>query len=506
MVGQQIISAGLQLPLPILITLLGGMVTPFIGLISEKAKVRLTDTWMVLVSALSLYGVYTLYDQVSKAPGNVLLMYSWGQAPPFGGCFEIDMLSVFMAFSIGLLALLVSVYSISYMEHESRVPEFNTLVIFMVSGMYGIIMSGDLFTLFIFWELMGLSSYVLVSFLKRNWGPIEAGFKYLIMSATAGAFLLLSMALLYGMAGTLNFAVLASSMRGTPLTPWTITLFATLIVGFGVKSAIVPMHTWLPDAHPEAPSPISALLSGVVIETGLYALTRVLFVVYEPSQFQMPIAALAVATMTLGNLLALFQDDLKRMLAYSSIAQIGYMLIGLSAGNALGIQGLFLHVFTHSLMKGLAFLAAGSIIHESKTRNIKDLKGIGRLMPYTTMGLFVAFMGLGGVPATGGFISKFMLFGSAIQSGMGWLTVVGVLNSALSMGYYLNVIKTLISDPIESVKKAKEVPILMVGITLVMTLLVVLVGLYPEPMVSFAQRAAESLFGGLDKYIGAILG
>ncbi|MES0326013.1 MAG: hypothetical protein ABUK18_09065, partial [Candidatus Bathyarchaeia archaeon] len=154
MVGQGIISQGLQLPLPILITLLGGMVTPFIGLLSEKIRLRLTDTWMVLVSALSLYGVYTLYDQVSKTAGGVLLIYSWGQAPPFSGCFEIDMLGVYMAFSIGLLSLLVSVYSISYMEYETRATEFNTLVIFMVSGMFGIVMSGDLFTLFIFWELM----------------------------------------------------------------------------------------------------------------------------------------------------------------------------------------------------------------------------------------------------------------------------------------------------------------------------------------------------------------
>jgi multicomponent Na+:H+ antiporter subunit D len=251
MVGQEIISGGLQLPLPIMITLLGAMATPFIGLISEKVKVRLTDVWMMIVSALSLFGLHLLYKQVTEAANNVLLVYSWGQAPPFGGCFEVDMLSIYMAGSIGVLSLLVSIYSISYMEHESRVTEFNALVLFMVSGMYGIVMSGDLFTLFIFWELMGLSSYVLVSFLKRNWGPIEAGFKYLIMSATAGAFLLLSMALIYGMAGTLNFAVLASSMRGAPMTPWTILVFATLVIGFGVKSAIVPMHTWLPDANPE---------------------------------------------------------------------------------------------------------------------------------------------------------------------------------------------------------------------------------------------------------------
>ncbi len=506
MVGPSVISQGLQLPLPMLVNLFGALAMPFIGIASERMGGKLREVWFILVSAVSLIGVYQLYTQVKATADGVLLIYSWGQAPPLSGCFEIDMLGVFMAFSIAFLGLLVAIYSISYMEHETRVTEFYTLVTFMIAGMYGIVLSGDLFTLFIFWELMGLSSYVLVSYLKQNWGPIEAGFKYLIMSATAGAFLLLSMALLYGLAGTLNFALLASSMRGNPLTPWTILLFATLIVGFGVKSAIVPMHTWLPDAHPEAPSPISALLSGVVIETGLYALTRLLFVVFEPELFRLPIAALAVLTMTVGNLLALLQGDLKRLLAYSSIAQIGYMLVGLSAGSVSGAQGLFLHVFNHSLMKGLAFLAAGSLIHVAHTRNIDELKGIGRAMPLTTAGLFISFMGLGGVPATSGFISKFMLFSSAIQSGMIWLAVIGVLNSALSMAYYLKVIKTLISDPLDSVKGLKEAPRLMVGVTVVMMLLVILFGVYPEPAVNFAQQAAEALVTGFNSYIGAIIG
>jgi len=505
MVGQGLISQGLQLPLPILITLLGGIATPFIGLISEKMRLRITDAWAVLVSALSLYGVYTLYEQVRKTAGNVLLIYSWGQAPPFSGCFEIDMLGVYMAFSIGFLSLLVSIYSMSYMEHETRVTEFNTLVIFMVSGMYGIVMSGDMFTLFLFWELMGLSSYVLVSFLKRNWGPIEAGFKYLVMSATAGAFLLLSMALIYGMAGTLNFATLAASLRGAPMTSWTILLFATIIVGFGVKSAIVPLHTWLPDAHPEAPSPISALLSGMVIETGLYAMTRVLYVAFEPDFFKMPIAALALVTMTVGNLLALRQNDLKRMLAYSSIGQVGYMLIGISTGMTYGLLGTFLHIFNHSLMKGMAFLSVGSIVHETGTRDLDKLKGVGRMMPWTTLSIFVAFMGLGGVPGTSGFISKFILFNASLGAGIPILALAGVLNSTLSMAYYLRVLIALLSKRTEETIEAKEAPLLMVGVGMVMAVLIIVFGFYPGPIVGFASEASKSLIEGLGNYIGAVL-
>jgi proton-translocating NADH-quinone oxidoreductase chain N len=391
------------------------------------------------------------------------------------------------------------------MEHETRVTEFYTLVTFMIAGMYGIVLSGDLFTLFVFWELMGLSSYVLVSYLKQNWGPIEAGFKYLIMSATAGAFLLLSMALLYGLAGTLNFALLASSMRGNPLTPWTILLFATLIIGFGIKSAIVPMHTWLPDAHPEAPSPISALLSGVIIETGLYALTRLLYIVFDPSVFFMPLAIMAAVGMTIGNIMALRQDDVKRMLAYSSVAQVGFMLIGISTGTSYGLLGTFLHIFNHSLLKGMAFLGIGSIIEQTGSRDINSLQGISKVMPLTTVSLIIALLGLGGVPGTNGFISKFILFSSAIGAGLPILVIIGVLNSALSMAYYLRVIMIMVTGKVPEGSTIKEAPILMVGVTAFMALLIIILGIYPGPVLNLASEASRALIDGIGNYIGAVL-
>lgn len=505
MVGEELFS-GFVLPLPLAVFLLGGLLFPIFGVLSDKMKFSVfKGAWMVLTSAGALVSVYLLYMQVKASADEILLMGVWSQRPPLAGCFEIDMLSVFMAGSISVLGLLVAVYSISYMEKESRLTEFYTLMAFMMAGMMGVVMAGDMFTLFVFWELMGLSSYVLVAFQKRTWGPIEAGFKYLVMSATAGAFLLLGMSILYGMTGTLNFAALAASLKGVQVTPWMMFLFGCLIVGFGVKSAIVPLHTWLPDAHPEAPSPISALLSGIVIETGLYALIRVLFLVFEPGFFTWPIAILAIITMSLGNLMALLQNDLKRLLAYSSIAQIGYMLIGVSAGTTYGITGVSLHIFNHSFLKGMAFLSAGSIVHEADTRNIESLKGIGKFMPLTSTCLFVTLLGLGGVPGTNGFISKFILFNSAIGEGMTWLAIIGVLNSVLSMGYYLRVMKTLISEPIDSLKGLKEAPPMMLGVTVVMMVFIVLFGLWPEPVIGHASAAATALIDNLPKYIGRIL-
>ncbi|MFH0849495.1 MAG: proton-conducting transporter membrane subunit [Candidatus Bathyarchaeota archaeon] len=506
MVGQEILSTGFVLPLPLAVLLMGGLVAPIIGLLMDRLHAhKVKGAWMVLVSVSTLFSVLLLYQQVKTSVNEILVITMWGQGPPLAGCFQIDMLSVFMAGSIAVLGTLVAVYSISYMEKESRLTEFYTLAIFMMAGMMGIVMSGDFFTLFVFWELMGLSSYVLVSFLKKTWGPIEAGFKYLLMSATAGAFLLLSMALLYGMTGTLNFAALSASLRGVEITPWLVFTFSCLIIGFGVKSAIVPLHTWLPDAHPEAPSPISALLSGIVIETGLYAMIRLLYLLFEPSFFMAPMATLAVITMTLGNVMALKQDDIKRLLAYSSIAQIGYMLIGVSTGLSYGLLGTFLHVFNHSLMKGVAFLAAGSIVHETGTRDINEMRGVGRMMPFTTLAIIIAFLGLGGVPGTNGFISKFILFNASLGAGIPILAIVGVLNSTLSMVYYLKVIMILLDGNVSEGVKVKEAPLMMVGVTTIMAILVVALGFYPNPIMGIATDASEALIKGLVNYIGAVL-
>jgi len=489
-----------------MVLLVGSLALPLLGLLAERVKLGgLREAWMFIVTTATVGSVYLLYQQLKAEPDGILVFSLWGQRPPVGGCFEVDALGVYMSGTIAFLGLLAGIYSFKYMEKESRLTEFYTLVLLMMSGMTGIVLAGDFFTLFIFWEMMSLSSYVLVAFLKSRWGPIEAGFKYLIMSATAGAFLLLGMSFLYGMTGTLNFAQLSVSLHGVTQTPWIFVLFSCLVVGFGVKSAIVPLHTWLPDAHPEAPSPISALLSGIVIETGLYGLTRVFYLLFEPGYFQVSIAALAVLTMPLANIMALLQQDIKRLLAYSSIAQIGYMLVGVSTGTAYGIMGTFLHVFNHSLMKGLAFLSAGSIVHEAETRDIPSLRGVGRMMPFTSFTLFVALLGLGGVPGTNGFVSKFILFNSAIGAGMPWLAVIGLLNSAFSMAYYLRVMKTMISKPEGEAMKVTEAPTLMVGVTIVMATLIVLLGLYPTPVLGFAMKASKALVEGMREYIGAVL-
>lgn len=505
MVAEELLS--LPFPLPLAVLLVGSLVVPLISILSGKRGTPgARSYWALLVSSLTLASIYVLYTQLLAAKNNILLFHIWGQQPPLGGSFEVDMLGLFMAFSISFLGLLVTIYTISYMKSEQRLTEFYSLLLLAMAGMMGVVFAGDMLTLFVFWEMMSITSYVLVAFMKDNWRGIEAGFKYLIMSSMAGAFILLSMSFLYGLTGSLNFAALASTLKGAPLSPWFVLLFAAVIIGFGVKSAIVPLHTWLPDAYSEAPDPISALLAGIATETALFALIRILYLVFDPSVFMIPVAVFAVATMSLGNILALRQDDLKRLLAYSSIAQIGYMLIGVSTGLAYGLFGVFLHIFNNSLMKGMAFLAAGNITHQTGQRNINNMQGLVKVMPITTISLTIALLGLGGVPGTNGFISKFVLLSSAIGANLSILAVIGVINVAISMAYYLRVVMTLLNGKAPNDSGRKEAPLLMVGVIAFMAVLIVVLGIFPNPILGFASDASNSLLSGLNNYIGAVLG
>ena len=316
--------------------LLFTVITPLVtGLSSKLRKKNLSGIFASVGLIAAGIGLYKMYLDFSSNPTQP------ATSGIFSALLKTDMLSIFMSaifIGVGLAAV---IYSIKYMEKDTGKPLYYTLLLAMISGMVGTVFAGDLFTLYVFWELMSISSYVLVAFRRETWEPVEAGFKYLVMSATGSATLLLGMSFLYGMAGTLNFQGLFTAFNQAPSSPWFYIAFMFILVGFGVKTAIVPLHTWLPDAHSAAPTPISAMLSGVVIETGVFALLRTFFTAFSSIQTQWfsIIAFLSILTMTLGNLTALMQKDVKRLLAYSSIGHVGYMLVGLAVGSQIGLTG-----------------------------------------------------------------------------------------------------------------------------------------------------------------------
>ena len=466
--------------------------TPIAGWTALRLhRQSLCGSYAAVGLAASGISLYYLFSQVSS--GVVSYSPSIGL---FSANLRIDMLSVFMASIFIGLGLAAAVYSIRYMEKDTGLPLYYSLLVAMVSGMVGVVFSGDLFTLFVFWELMSISSYVLVAFRKEKWEAVEAAFKYLVMSGAGSATTLLGMSLLYGMSGTLDFQGLALALRQAQPNAWLYLALLFIIAGFGVKAAIVPLHTWLPDAHSAAPSPISAMLAGVVIETGVYALCRTFFTAFLSIQTQWfsILAILSLVTMVVGNLMPLLQNDIKRLLAYSSVGHVGYMLVGLVVGTQIGLTGTVLHIFNHALMKGTAFLCAGAIIYRLGTRQLDDMAGIGRKMPVTATVFAVSLFALIGMPPLNGFVSELTIITASFQANMAWLGIAVVLNSVLSAAYYLRTLRALI-QPIKSekIERVKEAPVVMLLPICIMAGLIILFGVWPDPLIRIAQQSAAGL-------------
>jgi proton-translocating NADH-quinone oxidoreductase chain N len=432
-----------------------------------------------------------------------------GQAPtvaaglgPLPLTLRADGLSGFMLLAILGLGLLVTIFSIDYMNHDRGAEKYFALLLLMIGGMVGQVLSTDLFNIWVFFEVMTVASYVLVAFRKDHWEPIEAGFKYIVASSIGSAVALLGIAVVYMYTGTLQFDGLRSAILNMPAGPFLLAL-ALFVAGFGVKAAIVPFHTWLPDAHSAAPSGISAMLSGIVIQTGLFAMIRIVTGVFGAynTGFGLALALFAVLTMTVGNLAALPQKDIKRMLAYSSVAQMGYIILGLGVGFyyglASGVQGGLFHIVNHAFMKGLAFLAAGIVIHQIGTRDIDSMRGLGRRAPVTALCFTVAALGLAGIPPLSGFMSKFLIFKSGVEAGgfMGYFfALAGILNSVVSLGYYLPVIGRFYArDAGPEMARTKEAPPLTLLPMVVLALITIYLGVFPGAGLRLVQPAVDLL-------------
>ena len=489
---------------PLDVLLIFTVATPVIGWMAHKKAYRkiqgIYATVGLLVSAYFLYG---LYMEVAEK-GVVLIIGDLSTNSLLSASLKIDMLSIFMAFLFVLTGLFVTVYSITYMERDTGLTEYYTLLLGMIAGMIGVVFSGGFFTLFVFWELMCLTSYALVAFRKRKWESIEAGFKYLIMSTAGSATILLAMSFLYGMTGTLNFAGLATRLSVATPDGWLYVTLALIIVGFGIKTAIVPFHTWLPDAHSAAPSSISAILSGVMVQTGVYALFRILILVFgsQLSMWQITLAVFAGLTMFGGNMMALLQTDLKRLLAFSTIAQTGYIIFGLAIASQDGLTASLFHVMNHAIIKGLLFFCAGAFLHQAKTRDLRKLTGIGKTMPITGLFFAVGALAISAIPPLNGFWSEWLIMAAGIKGGMIPLSMLMLANLILSIVYYLRTIRIiLMSKPTWVSKRASEAPKLLLIPMFILAALCILIGVYPGPFIAFASRAAEAALD-LQRYIG----
>ncbi|HHX73878.1 MAG TPA: monovalent cation/H+ antiporter subunit D family protein [Firmicutes bacterium] len=359
---------------------------------------------------------------------------------PFSVSFQADSLSIFFAVIFAGSFLAAMVYSFGYLAHSHARLRYYTLLLVCECAILGVVLTATLVGLFLFFELMAVSSYVLIIH-EEDEDAMFAGSKYLFMTIIAGLAVFFGLALTYYLSGRIDY--LAGGYIGaSPLAK--LALFAFLL-GFGVKAGMFPLHIWLPDAHPAAPAAFSALLSGCMIKTGAYGLIRVFYFLYTPEAVQAAGADrallwLAVITMLLGSAMALRQDNLKRRLAYSSIAQIGYILLGISLGSEHALFGALIHVFAHAVMKGTLFLCAGAIIIQTGKKQISELYGIGLQMPVTMAAFALASLSMVGIPPFNGFFSKWHLAVASLETGHGVLVAVLIASSLLNALYYFPVV------------------------------------------------------------------
>lgn len=492
------------LPLFVALPLLGAFLTPLLSKLTQELADIIGSTVGALLVSVSCYG---LFAQLGSSEA---LVYWTGNWRFFGIAMVYDALTALVVLVINVVGFCALLYSVRYISHYTARWKFYTLFLLMLAGLNGLAISGDLFNMFVFIEIAAVASYALVAF-GTEAEELEAGFKYMVLGEVGGMAILFSIALIYSQTSTLNLAQISKALPfGTPFF-WFV--LATLLIGFAIKMAMVPFHAWLPDAHPSAPAPVSAMLSGVFIKVvGVYAMARLVFNVFGLSREATPaffnlLIGFGILSMIAGGLVAYSQTDYKRLLAYSSISQMGYILIGLGIGNAWAVAGALFHLLAHAMGKGLLFLVSGSVEAQTGTRNIDQLKGLERTMPLTAWSHVLGSLSLAGVPPFAGFFSKLFIIVGALQARMYWLAVLAALFSAVTLAYLTKVVnKAFFSRDNEEPVRAHEAGGTMAIAVVILILLSVLTGIFFVPVLDGIVRpAADVLLKGAG-YAGAMLG
>ncbi|HYB84991.1 MAG TPA: NADH-quinone oxidoreductase subunit N [archaeon] len=412
------------------------------------------------------------------------------------GVLSIDGFSLYFAAVFVSVTLLIAVGSMYYMRDDKNFDTYFGLLLLGTFGMMLVAFSVDLIALFLAWELMNVPSYVLTGIHKKDPISNEAAIKFFILSALSSALIIYAISLVFGITGTTNIYLVAQAMETALPGLNAIALLAMVlfIAGFGMKVAAVPFHMWIPDAYEGAPITIGAFLAAGTKNGGFAALLRVFVVALVALRLDWSgtLAVIAILTMTLGNVAALTQKSFTRLLAYSSIAQAGYILIGLAAPNQLGIAGALFHILNHGIMKTAAFIAAAAVYSQLSTTSLDSYSGLGNRMPLTAFTLTISLFALAGVPPLSGFMSKLVLFTAAVEGNMWWLALAGVLNSAFSMAYYGWVVKRMYFDEPSSAEHLKE-PAPLAAVLVAATVIIIVLGLYPGPVLNYLLQVAKSL-------------
>ena len=440
-----------------------------------------------------------------KVLENPVIVSIGGWQPPF--CINLVAGPVAILFSIviALVGFLVSIYALDYIK-EGATEKYHMLYLLLLTGAIGVVLTGDIFNLFVFFEILCISSYALVAYMRDKAG-IESAVKYLIQGAVGSSLLLIGIGLLYGQFGTLNMADIAQNIKS--VSPISVFVPMVLIItGLGVEAAIFPLNAWLPDAHSSAPSSISAILSGIAIEVGLYAVVRVIFTIFGASSILLSLALLGILTLLVGEMCAFSQNNIKRMLAYSSIGQIGLILFALAIATSYGVTGGLFQLVSHTLSKALLFLAAGYMIYQTGSLQISALEGTGKKMPLTCLAFTIGAFSLIGLPPFIGFPSKFLIVRAALATKETIFVVLiglALLGTVIEGAYFFRVVQVLYFKGEKPNPGRKEAPIAALIPMFIFVALIVVVGVYPKLVTDVLNSAASELLNRLD-YIRSVLG
>jgi multicomponent Na+:H+ antiporter subunit D len=458
--------------------------------------VALFGSWACLVISWMLLQEVMTTGVISYHMGN------W--APPLGIEYRIDFVNAFVLLIVSALGAVITPYARESVRAEfgtNRIYMFYTAYMLCLCGLLGVTITGDAFNLFVFLEISSLSSYVLIA-MGKDRRSLTAAYQYLVLGTIGATFIVIGIGLLYAETGTLNLADLAKRLADEPVSRTVGAAFGFLVVGISLKLALFPLHLWLPNAYTYAPSVVSAFLAATATKVAVYVLLRFLFTVFnvELSFGVMPLdtilLVLAVIAMFAASAVAIFQTNLKRMLAYSSVAQIGYMVLGISFANVNGLAAGIIHLFNHALMKGGMFLALGCIFYRIASVNINDMAGIGRRMPWTMGAFVVGGLGLIGVPLTVGFISKWYLVLGALERGWWFAAALILLSSLLAVVYIWRVVEVAYLKPVpEGVPEIEDAPPAMLIPTWVLIGASVYYGINTDLTVGVAKQAAQQLLG-----------
>ncbi len=470
-----------MLPVLPLLPLVIGAVVALLTALWRPAAARIVAV-AATASALAI-SLIALYEVSTDGP---LRHNLGGWAPPVGIEYVLDPLSAFLAATIALVGLLIAVYpprTAFGCDPEQGQP-LHALVLLLLTGLMGVVLSGDLFHLFVFIEIYALATYPLVA-LGGDRGVL-ASLRYLLLGTVASGLYLLGVGFVYFSTGTLNMADAAVQLAGMADNPATLGALALIVLGLALKMALFPLHVWLPDAHSAAPPGVAALLAAVQVKAAAYALLRIVHDVFGPAYLAG--GGLTVATaltwfgaagIVFGSVLAIRQPDIKRMLAYSTVAQLGYIGLGIGLGTPLAIVAALLHVLNHAVMKSGLFLAVGGILDRTHLKTIARYAGLGRRMPWTMGGLAVLSLSMVGIPPLAGFWSKWYLLVATLEEGQWLLAAVIGLSSLLTAVYFLRLFERIFvlapQEPL--VEHATEPTRSIVLPVLVLAALVVIIGL-----------------------------